>query len=406
MKIVLATIGSRGDVQPMLALALGIKAKGHDVLLAGPPERAKWAEDFGCPYRPLGRDTTAFIDDHRSAQTPAAAVAFFRYVREEIREQFNTLPGIVSGADLVVGASLCFGLASISEAMGIPYRYIVFAPQMLPSAYHPCPVFKHQRLPSWCNRFGWWWVRKADQLFNTRLMNFYRRRLGLSPVRDIQRSFLGEKVIVASDRALAGIPGDAASMAVQTGYMHLRQPAGQLPALESFLADGPAPVFAGFGSMPRMDQVKLAPLFICAARLAGRRIVIARPWGERSEAAAEDIFYIRQFPHEHLFHRMSVIVHHGGAGTTATAAMSGVPQIIVPHILDQYFWGERVFQTGIGPKAIWRSRLTAQKLGRAISLCLRDARMRKTALGIREAIRLRNGGVEMTVEELLYGNTF
>ena len=403
MKIVLATVGSRGDVQPMLALSLALKTKGHDVLLVGPPERADWAAALGCAYRPLGRDATAFIDATRSALTPATAVAFGRYVLEEIREQFNALPGIISGADLVVGASLSFGLASVAEAMGIAYRYIAFTPQLLPSAYHPCPVFKCQRLPAWCNRFGWWWVRKADRFFTAHLINHHRRQLGLAPVMESQQSYLGKKVLVASDRALAGIPPDAAPMAVQTGYMHLRQPARELPALERFLADGPVPVYAGFGSMPRTDQAALTPLLVQAARSAGRRVVISRPWGERSETAAEDVFFIRHYPYELLFHRMAVIVHHGGAGTTATAAASGVPQVIVPHILDQYFWGERVFQAGVGPKAIWRSRLTARKLGQAISGCLRDARIRQTALAVRESIRLQGNGVDMTLKELLKG---
>jgi len=387
----------------MLALSLALKTKGHDVLLAGPPERAEWAAELGCAYAPLGRDVTAVIDAARSALTPAAAVAFARYVREEIREQFGMLPGIISGADLVVGASLCFGLASVAEAMGTAYRYIAFAPQLLPSAYHPCPVFKHQRLPAWCNRFGWWWAGKADRFFTTHLINHHRGQLGLAPVKDSQQSYLGKKAVVASDRALAEIPPDAAPMAVQTGYMHLRQPARELPALERFLADGPPPVYAGFGSMPRADQAALTPLLVQAARSAGRRIVISRPWGKRSETAAEDVFYIRKYPYELLFHRMAVIVHHGGAGTTATAAASGVPQVIVPHILDQYFWGERVFQAGIGPKAVWRSRLTARKLGHAIHSCLLDVRVRQTALAVRESIHLQENGVDMTVEELLKG---
>jgi UDP:flavonoid glycosyltransferase YjiC (YdhE family) len=404
MKIVLATSGSRGDVQPMLALALGFQERGHDVLLAGPPERAKWAEDIGCPYRPIGRDVTAFIDSVRSAHAPSMAVTFIRYVREEIRGQFNALPDIISGADLVVGASLCFGLASVAEAMGIAYRYIAFAPQMLPSAYHPYPAFKHQRLPAWCNRFGWWFVARADRGFSTRLINRHRRQLGLAPVKDLLHSYYGGKVVVASDPAISEIPPDTVSMAVQTGYMHLKQPTRELPALERFLADGPAPVYAGFGSMPRTDQIKLVPLFVHAARSAGRRIVIARPWGERSEPGADDVFYIRQYPYEHLFHRMAVVVHHGGAGTTATATASGVPQVIVPHILDQYFWGERVFRAGIGAKPIWRNHLTARKLGRAIRLCLRDTRMQETARKVRETIRLGDNGVEMTIEELLKGS--
>lgn len=399
MKIFLATVGSRGDVQPMLALSLALKARGHEVLLAGPPERARWAEALACPYAPLGRDVMAFVEGARSTRTPAAALAFHRFLRGEIRQQFQELPDLIAGADLAVGASLCFGLASVAEAMKIPYRFIAFTPQLLPSGSHPCPVFKSQRLPEGINRAGWWLATSLDRLHTTRLINRYRRRLGLVPVQAANTSYLGDRVVVASDGPLAGIPSDVTLNAVQTGYMHLRQPAVDLPELERFLNEGPKPIYAGFGSMPRADRSALTPLVIEAARLAGVRVVIDGFWkAPAGTIAGKEVFPIRQYPHGALFPRMAAVVHHGGAGTTATAAASGVPQVIVPHILDQYFWGERVCRAGIGPRPLRRP--TARKLARNIHFCISNARLRRNARELRNAIG-KIEGLEMTVEELL-----
>lgn len=401
MKIVLVTVGSRGDVQPMLALSLALKERGHEVLLAGPPERARWAAALACPYVPLGRDVMAFIEGGRSTRSPAAGAAFHRFLQGEIRHQFRVLPGLIAGAGLAVGASLCFSLASVAEAMKIPYRFIAFTPQLLPSGYHPCPVFKTQHLPAFLNRVGWWWAVAMDRFSTARLINQHRRELGLKPVTASHNSYLGDKVIVASDLALAGIPPDVTRNAVQTGYMHLRQPVPDLPALEDFLGEGPPPIYAGFGSMPPVDQARIMPLVLEAARMAGRRVVIDKPREASSmPVSGRDVFLIHQYPHEVLFHRMAAVVHHGGAGTTATAAKSGVPQIIVPHILDQYYWGDRVYRAGIGSRAIHHSRLTVRRLAREINLCVNNASMKQKALAVRETI-LRQDAIRMTIKELV-----
>ena len=126
MRVVLATFGSRGDVQPMLALSLALKKAGHDVLLAAPPEKAWWAEQLGCPFSPLGSDVTAFLDGMEDAYSFCSAINFLRFLRMEVISQFDVFPRIIAGADLVVGSSLVFALATAAEYMGITYRYIAF----------------------------------------------------------------------------------------------------------------------------------------------------------------------------------------------------------------------------------------------------------------------------------------
>ena len=149
MKIVLATFGARGDVQPMLALSLALKSTGQDVLLAAPPERAAWAEKLGCPFHPLGGDATAFFDGMEDTHSLSFAVRFLSWVRQEASGQFDVFPKIIAGANLVVGSSLAVALSTVAESMGIPYRYIAFTPQLLPSGHHPFLACKHHGLPTW-----------------------------------------------------------------------------------------------------------------------------------------------------------------------------------------------------------------------------------------------------------------
>ncbi len=402
MKIVLTTFGSRGDVQPMLTLSLALKSAGHDVLLAAPPEKGEWARQLGCPFHPLGGNFTAFIDSMENAHSIHTGLRFVRRVRYEILGQFKTLSQIISGADLVLASSLVFALSSIAESMGIRYRYIAFAPQLLPSGHHPFIALKHQNLPKWCNVMSWQIVKIFDRFFNlTRLINKKREQLGLPLLKDVWSHILGDNVIVASDQAIAPVPPDVGRGFTQTGYLHLEQPKQHLADLEAFLSHGPPPVYAGFGSMPKKDQVKNVPIIVRAARLAGQRVVIAKFWEGPSEfIGSSDVFFVQKYPHLDLFPRMAAVIHHGGAGTTAAGAISGVPQIIVPHVLDQYYWGNRVYRVGLGPKPIWRSRLSSRKLAAAIEECTKNHWIVQRAAAVARMIKGKDS-LAMTVREVL-----
>ena len=371
MRIVLATYGSRGDVQPTLALAKALGSAGHDVLLVGPPERAAWAIELGCSYQPFGRDVTAFIDGLKNAHSLVPAIEFLKFVRYETISQFSSLPDIIKGADLVIGVSLMFGLASIAESMNIPYRYLAFTPQLLKSGFHPPFVLKYQGLPMWYNRAAWSVITLLDKFNLTRLINIERKKIGLRSVIDAWTNILGENMIVASDPVVAVVPSDAGIAYTQTGYLHLDQPEKDNPELEEFLASGPSPVYAGFGSMPKADQISNIPMMVKAVRDACQRLIIAKFWDDPSEcSSSNDIFFIKGYPHMKLFPRMAAVIHHGGAGTTASCAASGIPQIVVPHVLDQYYWGHKVYKAHLGAKPIWRSKISAKKITAAIDECL------------------------------------
>jgi vancomycin aglycone glucosyltransferase len=399
VKIFMATYGSRGDVQPMVALSLSLASRGHAVTLAGPPEWQSWARSLGCSYVALGRDLRPFLRQAEASHRLGAAIAFYDRVMEEVAIQFDQLPKMVTGADLALGASLCLALPSVAEASATAYRYAAFAPQMLPSGAHPCPIFRHQRRPAWINRLGWRLDTLVQKLDLLPKLNRHRRRLGLPPLGEFWHHLLGSRLLLASDRELAAIPPDVRRPVVQTGYLHL-ETAFDLPAeLKAFIDAGASPLFAGFGSMPPADARHWVPLVVAAARANGQRLVLQTDAAMVShkdtlsyrEALSldGDLFICTGLPHAALFPRMRAIIHHGGAGTTAMAARSGVPQIIVPHILDQFYWGERIRRLKIGPAPVWRTRLTLNTLKNAIHLCVADSAMERRAKAVGSRIQAR-----------------
>jgi len=234
-------------------------------------------------------------------------------------------------------------------------------------------ALKSQNLPSWINRLSWGMARLLDRMNFTALINRERRRLNLAPVKDILRHILGRHVIVASDPVLAEVPPDAELDYIQTGYLHLQTNQRMPERLENFLAAGPAPIYLGFGSMSTRGQEALVALIRASLGLTGQRGILSGfRFDETCFADSKNCIFVDEVPHPLLFNRLAAVVHHGGSGTTATAALAGVPQIIVPHILDQYYWGERVFRRGLGPKPIRRPRLTAERLANAINQCVSE----------------------------------
>lgn len=251
---------------------------------------------------------------------------------------------------------------------------------MFVSKHHPFPVIRNQQMPKVLNRASWKSFHLADRLNITRILNRYRRRVHLAPLSSALDSILGDHTIAACDRAIAPVPDDVFQKVTHTGYLHLDLQTHLDDRLTRFVLKEPPVVYAGFGSMPPKDQEKKIPMLIRAARDAGCRMVINAFWQDENEMPqAQDIFYVRQVPHRLLFPLLDLIIHHGGAGTTATAALSGRPQIIVPHILDQYYHGQKLFEAGISPRPIPLGRLNRRSLTAAMRTALSDQKMKAMA---------------------------
>jgi vancomycin aglycone glucosyltransferase len=377
MKIALVTCGTRGDVQPMAALTIGLNAAGHGALLFAPPENEGWAKGLGCPFRAMGAPVRG-----NPILKGGGLGALARFVRQEVGAQGRQLREEVRGYDLMLATGLAFGAPGVAESQRTAYRYVSFAPATSLGTTKDSLGFTF---------LGWLSARIVNAGVLS-AVNRSRSELGLQPIGNVLANSIGSGAIAATDAALTTVPPGAALKAVLTGYMHLRQP-GQLDAeVEAFLDSGPPPVYVGFGSMPFSHPERMGQLLADAARTAGQRFVVERGWGGPQGTARQgDCLFVDDVPHPPLFPRVAAVVHHGGAGTVATAARAGVPQIVLPYMSDQFMWRSQVVRLGLGPKAGMVRRVTAPSLSRSVVECLGNPRYQKRAEEIATAVRATDG---------------
>lgn len=215
------------------------------------------------------------------------------------------------------------------------------------------------------------------------------------------RQLMGPTTIAATDPALTVLPAGARLQLTQTGYPLLAQDGKLSEKLRQFLATGPPPIYAGFGSMPVGNRERVGRLLVDAARRAGQRLVVSRGWAGITEVGFTDTcLLVDDEPHSLLFPSVSAVIHHGGAGTVATAARAGVPQIVVPQAADQFLWRTQIVRLGLGPKAPMLRFASAASLAEAIEATLTDPAYRQRAVDMAARLRGAPDGVAVTVAEI------
>lgn len=382
MKIAFHVSGTRGDIQPVAALADHLRLMGDEILLCCPPNGKAIASEFDIPAHIIGRDVEKLSEDtpDPSSFPVQATSALIRFLRAEMSEQFAVLPSLVKGSDLLLTASFGFGGRHIAESLKIPFIYLAYSPNAIPSGYYP-PMTVRRRITShFLNRALF---RFTDAGFNLALRNHVNReraKLGMRPIPHFWEYSIGPNVLLACDPEISPSAPDTSDRCIQTGYL-FRPMAGILEKrLEAFLETKGPFVYAGFGSMKSHLPEETGKILLEAAETAGVRLVMTKGWkGIDLRAAGKNHFIADNIPHHLLFPRVSAAIHHGGAGTIATAARAGIPQIIIPHMSDQFFNGYEVHERGLGPEPVWRSRLSSRKLAKAIIEAVYNTAYRETA---------------------------
>lgn len=351
MRVLLSTIGSRGDVQPLVALALQLKALGQEVRLCVPPDFRDWIESLGMPVTPIGPELRATGKASPSAAPPTPEQR--RQMTEgTVAAQFETITTAAQGCDIIVGATaLQIAAPSVAERMRIPYVFAAYCPNVLPSPYHAPPVYSLQGDAATAAPADYpeLWVRNAER-FNTSFgtaLNGHRAALGLAPVGDVRSHIFTGRPWLAADPTLAPWPDPADRAVLQTGAWILPDERPLSRELETFLDAGEPPVYFGFGSIRAPEG--LSRVMIESARALGRRAIVSRGWADLSLIDDEpDCLAIGEVNQQALFKRVAAVVHHGGSGTTTVAARAGAPQVVIPQHYDQHYWAQRVHHLGIG----------------------------------------------------------
>ncbi len=397
VRIVLAPIGSRGDVQPLLALAEALRTRGHHVWFCAPPDFAAPISARGFRLHACGMDVGSYLRRHAGAVVGRPSIAMLGglgALRREVSEQFSALAAAARGADAIVGASIQFAGPSVAEALGIPYHIALFAP-LIYDHRAQVPFICAHGAPRWAATLGWGIVRiLANHLWRAAIDD-ERDRLGLPPIADVLDHVFPPGALLACDAQIGPAPDH--SPCVQTGAWSLAG-SGTLPAeVEAFLGAGEAPVFVGFGSMTDPHPLRTTTLILDAVTRLKARLVLSRGWANLGAGVTDPrCLVVGEVDHAALFPRVAAIVHHGGAGTVAAAARAGRPQVVVPHIADQGFWGHRLQCIGVAPAPISRWRLSIDRLVCALQECLTDAGMRARASALARSLS-ENRGVEAAV---------
>ncbi|MBW4717510.1 glycosyltransferase [Saccharothrix obliqua] len=350
MRVLLTTWGSRGDVEPLVALAVAVRGLGGEVVVCAPPDEefATLLDRVGVPLVPLGPTVRSVV----AGPKPPTAQDAFRLAPELVAARFAVLGSAAEGCDVVLATGLLpVGARDVAEKLGIRYVYAGFHVFGLPSR-HFAPGAR-PGTPSAPDetdlRVRWEQdARRVDDLYGPALAH-HRAAIGLPPVAGVRDHVFTDRPWVAADPVLCPAEGVTELDVVQTGAWVLPDERPLPDDLAAFLDAGAPPVYVGFGSMAAYAPPDIARVAVESARALGRRVVLARGWAGLSAVDdGDDCFVVGEVNQQALFRRVAAVVHHGGAGTTTTAARAGAPQVVAPRIADQPYWAARVAELGIG----------------------------------------------------------
>jgi len=347
MRVLLSTYGSRGDVEPVMGLAVRLREFGADVRACAPPDFAEQFARIGVPMVGLGPSARDLV--HVRKPSPADAP---RVAAELIAAQFDAVAPAAEGCDAVVATGMPAGVRSVAETLRIPYTFVTCIPPILPSPHHaPLPRAGRPFPPGVTdNRVLWDIDAERLQEWYGVPLNAHRASAGLPPVDNVRDYAFTDRPLLAADPTLGPWPGSPDLDVVQTGAWILPD-TRPLPAdLRAFLDAGESPVYVSLGSMRAPEGPEdIARVAIEAIRALGRRVILGRGWADLALIDdRDDCFAVGEVNQQALFERVAAVVHHGGAGTTTTATRAGAPQVVLPQIADQPYWARRVADLGVG----------------------------------------------------------
>ena len=410
MRILILSYGSRGDVQPFVALGLGLKAAGHQVTLATAARFEGFVTSHGLEFGALSDDMLALLETGEgrefleNANNPIQILTRLKSVIQHVQPLQDQLLldcwEVARGfqPDFIVFNPKTYGGPYIAERLGVPVLLALPVPYLVPTGEHPNTVFPDLGLGAAYNLLTYHSVSALLRLAYAPYMQRLRSSMDLAPhsMLDLLQLTPGKDIstVHAISPHVVPRPPDWPDKARMTGYWFLdaQDDWTPPPQLEAFLAAGPPPVYVGFGSMRGSDPERLGQVVVDALQLAGLRGVVASGWGGiRLPALPDSILQIETAPHDWLFARMSALVHHGGAGTTAAGLRAGKPTVITPFFGDQPYWGKRVHALGAGSHPILSTDLTADALAKALTEVTTSPAIRTAAERLGHAIRAEDG---------------
>lgn len=402
MKILLLAIGSRGDVQPFVALGRALSARGHAVTLAAPGGFAAMAQAAGLPFHPLPVDFQALLE---TPEIEAAMTSFtgklkaYRWANDIMNDQLTAIwrLGLELKPDVILNHFKGALAPQLARRLGGVSMPVMLQPGFTATHEYPQFLISSRSLGRVGNIASHRLIDALTRMGTRLLIKRWAKATGIDtgPTMDPMQGYTAQGTaprIHAYSPTLVPRPTEWPPTEVQTGYFFTEPEPWEPPAdLAAFLAAGEAPVYVGFGSMPGMDHDRTTRAVLGALRLTGLRAVVATGWGGIADIdTGAGVHVLESAPHGWVFPRMAAVVHHGGSGTTHEGLRWGKPSVVCPFFADQPFFGQRVHDLGAGPAPIRQKKLTEDGLARALDSALTEqTRSRAAELG--RAIRAEDG---------------
>lgn len=405
MKVTIITAGTRGDVQPIVALGLGLEEAGHDVNVCTGRDFESFITEYGLRYSYMDDEVMNLAHTNRFresiekgsklSRTLGYAREILKHYKASVRRMLDSEWEAVQGTDVIVYRPQATAGAHLAEKLGVPCFLLELSPLLIPTRAFPNYLMPDLKLGGWYNRASYRLFRLTTLPISMVTRSWRKEVLKLDGRGGGLRQKNGKPITVLSciSPQILPRPDDWPDSVRSTGFLFLkpRERFEPPPDLVKFLEAGPPPVYVGFGSMARNAE-KVTRIVLGAIGKSGQRAVLSA--GAGGLAASElppNVFMIESVLHDWLFPHVSAVVHHGGAGTTAAGAYAGKPTVICPFFGDQGFWGRLMFEMGVGTEPIPVSALSVDRLGAAIRTAATDRGMRERAGALAERIRAEDG---------------
>lgn len=389
MRIIIPTIGTRGDIQPYIALGLGLQTAGHQVVVASHPSLRQLVESYGVSFSPIGPDVDlgkeAALIRGKSKNFVMGFLRVMKFSFRMLEESHAELLELCKDQDLVVVSHSAAGSIE-AEQLNIPTVSATLMPMAIPVNDPNTSAFGKAIGKLAGGLMGLVMTRPLDQI---------RKRVGLPKMGQYGISSPRLNMIPLSSVVIPPNPYWEARHQM-TGFWFAPAPQNwQPPAdLADFLQKGQPPVVISLGAMAISgdDAMQAALIAVKAVEKAGLRAII-QGWDEpmRQIKTSENIYHGGSIPHDWLLERSAAIVHHGGFGTTSAGLKAGIPSMAVPHIIDQFIWGQKLFDLGVGPKPLPRTKMSVETFSEALTDLTTNLKYQDNAREIGTKIRAEDG---------------